>query len=199
MEIHIRYKDGHLDLFDTTTFTKSEPFIGTNMLTEFVVETDGIEESGLWLSVHSYDTSQQEADAAAEPVAFRKRGWKFLLAEAGEVDEIESVTVGGTMLLHRVLGELVCIEILNDSAAIWLGNPHGYSISQRIVALFDAIRGWMSVEGADCEEIARKCGCSYSLITKLQALTMIEQPLDDDESDNAEENWMEGLIDEDID
>ena len=123
MEIRIRYKDGHLDLFDTTTFTKSEPFIGTNMLTEFVVETDGIEESGLWLSVHSYDASQQEADAAAEPVAFRKRGWKFLLAEAGEVDEIESVTVGGTMLLHRVLGELVCIEILNDSAAIWLGNP----------------------------------------------------------------------------
>lgn len=57
----------------------------------------------------------------------------------------------------------------------------------------------MSVEGADCEEIARKCGCGYSLITKLQALTTIEQPLDDDEPDNAEENWMEGLIDEDID
>ena len=67
------------------------------------------------------------------------------------------------------------------------------------MALFDAIRGWMSVEGADCEEIARKCGCGYSLITKLQALTTIEQPLDDDEPDNAEENWMEGLIDEDID
>lgn len=164
-----------------------------------VIETDGIEESGLWLSAHFYDAGQQETDAAAEPVAFRKRGWKFLLAEAGEVEEIEPFSVGGTVFLQQVLGELVCMEILNDNAAIWLGNPHGYSISQRIVALFNAIRGWMSVEGADCEEIARKCGCDYSLITKLQALTMIEQPLDDDEPDNAEENWMEGLIDEDID
>lgn len=123
MEIRIRYKDGHLDLFDTSMFTKSELFAGTNMPTEFVIETNGIEESGLWLSAHSYDAGQQEADAAAEPVAFRKHGLKFLLAEAGEVDEVESVTVGGTMLLYRVLGELVCMEILNDSAAIWLETP----------------------------------------------------------------------------
>lgn len=46
MEIRIRYKDGHLDLFDTSTFTKSEPFAGTNMLTEFVIDTEDVEESG---------------------------------------------------------------------------------------------------------------------------------------------------------
>lgn len=56
-------------------------------------------------------------------MVFRRRSWKFLFAEAGEVDKIESVSVGGTMLLHRVLGELVCIDILNDNAAIWLETP----------------------------------------------------------------------------
>lgn len=103
------------------------------------------------------------------------------------------------MLLHRVLGELVCIDILNDNAAIWLGNPRGYSINQRIVALFDAIRGLMSVEGADCEEIARKCGCSHALVTKLQALAVVDQHSSEEEVEDAETNWMEGLIDEDID
>ncbi len=169
------------------------------MLTEFVIETNGVEESGLWLSVHSYNTGQQEADAMTEPVAFRKRGWKLLLAEAGEVDEIVSVSVGGTVFLQRVLGELVNMETLNDNASIWLGNSHGYSIGQRIIAPFDAMMRWLSVEGADCEEIVRKCGYSYALVTKLQAPATVDQPSADDETDDIDENWMEGLIDEDID
>lgn len=99
------------------------------------------------LVAESIPTIERETDAAAEPVAFRKRGWKFLLAEAREVEEIESFSVSGTVFLQQVLGELVCMEILNDNAAIWLGNPHGYSISQRIVELFDAMKSWMSIGG----------------------------------------------------
>lgn len=56
----------------------------------------------------------------------------------------------------------------------------------------------MSVEDTDCEEIPRKYDCSYALVTKLQALTMNVQP-SDDEVDDTDNYWMEGLIDEDID
>ena len=123
------------------------------MLTEFVTDTEDVEESGLWLSAHSYDAEQQEADAATKSVAFRKRGWKFLLAETTEVEETESVSVGGTMLLQRVLDEPVCIEVLNGIATIWLGNPHGYGIGRRIVALFNAMKGLMSRLRADRVEM----------------------------------------------
>ena len=102
-----------------------------------VIETDGIEESGLWLSTHFYDAGRQETDAAAEPVAFRKRGWKFLLAEAGEVEGIESFSLVEPCFCSRSWTSW-SVWRFYDNAAIWLGNPHGYSISQRIVALFDA-------------------------------------------------------------
>ena len=40
MEIRIRYRSNRVDVFDTDTFTKSEPFSNANMLTDFEILFD---------------------------------------------------------------------------------------------------------------------------------------------------------------
>ena len=91
MDIRIRYRSNRIDVFDTDTFTKSEPFGNVNMLTDFEILFDQLGDTGIWLAAHSYDASQSyrgEAKDDSIPVAHRKKGWRFLLAESGEIDEI---------------------------------------------------------------------------------------------------------------
>lgn len=45
----------------------------------------------------------------------------------------------------------------------------------------------------------RAVGCSYALVTNLQALATVNQPSADNETDDIDENRMEGLMDEGID
>lgn len=104
MIVRVRYGDGRLETFDTASFTAVAPFQATNMLTDFCLRLDDME-GGLWLEAHCYDISsaysgeaQQGQGAPAAPVARRKMGWRFLLAEAGELAGVQSVAVDGTAL-----------------------------------------------------------------------------------------------------
>lgn len=45
----------------------------------------------------------------------------------------------------------------------------------------------------------RAVGCSYALVTNLQALATVNQLSADDETDDIDENRMEGLMDKGID
>lgn len=85
MKIHIRYENNRLDIFDTTAFTKAEPFDGENMLTNFEVRVDALGNTGLWLMAHRYEIGEaylKQAPDDETPTARRKRGWRFLLSEA---------------------------------------------------------------------------------------------------------------------
>ena len=72
------------------------------------------------------------------PVARRRRGWRFLLAEASELDELEWVAVDGELALARVLGEMVDVGQLMRSARLWLGTSNR-SVAETIVHLFDEL------------------------------------------------------------
>ena len=60
-------------------------------------------------------------------------------------------------------------------------------------------RGFGCVRRLGAQGETRAVGCSYALVTNLQALPTVNQPSADDATDDIDENRMEGLIDEGID
>lgn len=195
MKIKVRYRNNRLDVFDTDSFTKSEPFPGTNMLSNFEVQLELLGGTGLWLSAHHYDAAQTLADqeCGETPVARRKRGWRFLLAEASEVEEVESVCIDQELVLQRMCGELVDVLRLNEVAKLWVTDSESMCTAEKILELFDVLP--REEEGMDGEAVARRCGCSFTLVKALQAMRQSDEASDELAED--EDNWMEGMDHED--
>jgi hypothetical protein len=196
LKIEITYKSGKVDVFDTNTFTAPTPFSGTNMLTNFELQLDALSEGGLWLCAHSYDASATYREQTREgetPTAHRKRGWRFLLAEASEVITIEEIVAEDEVVATRVLDELINMRRLNRMCATWLGSSSA-ATAVRLVQLFDRLSVIAAIEsGQTPEETASQCGCSLDLIYRLKAVTAHESQ---DTEDEEQENWMEGIEDE---
>lgn len=200
MEIRIRYRSNRVDIFDTDTFTKSEPFGNANMLTDFEILFDQLGKTGIWLAAHSYDASQSYRGDTPDdeiPVARRKKGWRFLLAESEEVAGIETVSIGGGIVLQRICGELVDVLKLDETASAWIGNSDDLSAVDKAVALFEVLTR-SAPAGAVPDDIARMCGCSMALMGTLQAMGLATDG-DDGEEETEDGDWMEGLDHEDVD
>lgn len=199
MKIEMAYRNGRVDVFDTMSFTAPSPLGKGNALTNFELRFDELGKTGLWLATHHYDadpSGTEEYPDDETPVARRRRGWRFLLAEASELDELEWVAVDGEVALARVLGEMVDVGQLMRSARLWLGTPNR-SVAETIVHLFDELS---AVSQTDCgiarDAIPRHCGCSEELVYRLKAACPRESP-NETETDNQEENWLEGFENED--
>ena len=172
MRIEMAYRNGRVDVFDTMSFTAPSPLGKENALTNFELRFDELGNTGLWLAAHHYDVNPSGAESCPDdetPVARRRRGWRFLLAEASEIDELESVAVDGEVALVRVLGEMVDVEQLMRSARLWLGTSNR-SVAETIMQLFDVLS---TVSQADCgiarDAIPRHCGCSEDLVYRLRS------------------------------
>lgn len=199
MRIEMAYRNGRVDVFDTMSFTAPSPLGKENALTNFELRFDELGNTGLWLAAHHYDVNPSGAESCPDdetPVARRRRGWRFLLAEASEIDELESVAVDGEVALVRVLGEMVDVEQLMRSARLWLGTSNR-SVAETIIQLFDVLS---TVSQADCgiarDAIPRHCGCSEDLVYRLRAACPGQSP-NETETDKQEENWLEGFENED--
>lgn len=197
MKVQIRYESNRLDIFDTSTFTKAEPFEGANMLTNFEVRVDELGNTGLWLIAHMYETGESFANAAKEgetPTARRKRGWRFLLAEAGELSAIESLSIDGQTVLMKVAGELADLVRFEQMCDLWLPSAGGRSIAQRFVLLFDVLCRAFPETAADGDAIARMCGLSKRAIDEVRERTApgFEQVVAEEE----EEDWLSGFYEE---
>lgn len=194
MRVKIRYASNRLDVFDTDTFTKSEPFSSASMLTNFELRFDSLGDTGLWLEAHHYDISPsygEQADAHETSVARRKRGWRFLLAEAGEMSEIETVLVDEVCVLQRICGELVDVLKLDEQCQAWVTGSQSLCVSDKLIELYQALA--FASETGDADVIARSCGCSYGLIKAIQAMRSAETNTQECDRVEEEENWMEGF------
>ena len=110
MIVRIIYECGRIDVFDTLTFAASAPFGATNMLTEFSVDTSGVEERGLWLTVSCYAARGEYRDGVPDdaiPIARRSKGWRFLLSSKEEVAGLSRVELDGIAVLERAGGKLL--------------------------------------------------------------------------------------------
>lgn len=198
MKIEIAYTDGRIDVFDTVSFTAPNPLGKENALTNFELRFDKLGDTGLWLSAHHYDASPSYAEECPDdetPVARRKRGWRFLLAEASEIAELESVAIDGEVALNRILGEMVDVARLRRNETLWLGTSNR-SITEAIIELFDALSVISQVDAAmPPDAVTRQCGCSEELVYRLKAV-LSNQDAADEEVNAQEENWLEGFEDE---
>lgn len=93
MKVQSNNRDGRLNVFDTDSRTQSQPFGGGCMLADYEARFGQLEK-GLWLQTHFYETDQrfkEDLDDSVVPVGRRAMGWRLLLAEAGELEEVEQV------------------------------------------------------------------------------------------------------------
>lgn len=189
MRIQVRYESNRLDVFDTASFTKPEPFDGANMLTNFEVRVDELGNTGLWLVAHQYEVAEAYAKAADEgetPIARRKRGWKFLLAEARELPGVESVVIDGQTTLMRIAGELADMVRFEQMCELWLPMSAGKSIATRAILLFDALCAAFPEHAADANAIARMCGFSARAIDDIRERITPNMP----DAEEDEEDWL---------
>ena len=197
MIVKVTYDDQRLDVFDTATFTSATPLGKSNMLTNFEVRVDELGNTGLWLIAHMYETGESFANAAKEgetPTARRKRGWRFLLAEAGELSAIEALSIDGQPVLMKVAGELADMVRFEQMCDLWLPSAGGRSIAQRFVLLFDVLCRAFPETAADGDAIARMCGLSKRAIDEVRerAAPGFEQV----DAEEEEEDWLSGFYEE---
>lgn len=65
---------------------------------------------GVWVRMYWHeaaDTYRDVVDGAGLPIARRRDGWSFLVADPGDVDVLDRLTLDGEIVLERMAGRLV--------------------------------------------------------------------------------------------
>lgn len=65
---------------------------------------------GVWVRMHWHeaaDAYRDVVDGAGLPIARRRDGWSFLVADPGDVDVLDRLTFDGEIVLERMAGRLV--------------------------------------------------------------------------------------------
>ena len=173
MVIVIRYDNGRIDAFDTVSFTAPQPFPAKNMLTNFELKLDALGTTGLWLAAHYYDVDpayRGDAEGGEIPVARRKMGWRFLLAQADEVAHVRTVELDGSVVMRRIAGQLIDYARFEERAKAALGEKPS-AINKRVLALYDFIERKNRALGlpVDAGTIAGEFGFTAKMISDIEA------------------------------
>ncbi len=108
------YSGGRIDVFDTDHHVDAMPQRG-NLLANYTLDLSDVAGDGLWLRSYYHeaaDAYREEPGPTGLPVARRRDGWSFLIADADDLDRLNRLTVDGETVLARIAGELVEIAAL---------------------------------------------------------------------------------------
>lgn len=114
MIVKAYYSGGRIDVFDTDRMTDGVPQPG-NLLTNYTLDLSDVNGESLWLCSYYYEAAQTYKDEKGPkglPVARRRDGWSFLLADAEDMQRLNRVTVDGETVLAQIAGELVDVSAL---------------------------------------------------------------------------------------
>lgn len=114
MIVKAYYSGGRIDVFDTDRMTDGVPQPG-NLLTNYTLDLSDVNGESLWLCSYYYEAAQAYKDEKGPkglPVARRRDGWSFLLADAEDMQRLNRVTVDGETMLAQIAGELVDVSAL---------------------------------------------------------------------------------------
>lgn len=114
MIVKAYYAGGRIDVFDTDRMTDGVPQPG-NLLTNYTLDLADVNGESLWLCSYYYEAAQaykNEPGPKGLPVARRRDGWSFLIADADDMQKLNRVTMDGETVLIQIEGELV------DAAAL---------------------------------------------------------------------------------
>lgn len=120
MIIKAYYSGGRIDVFDTDRMTDGVPQPG-NLLTNYTLDLSDVNGESLWLCSYYYEAAQAYKDEKGPkglPVARRRDGWSFLLADAEDMQRLNRVTVDGETVLAQIAGELVDVSALMRASEV---------------------------------------------------------------------------------
>lgn len=109
------YSSGRIDIFDTDHMIDCAPQPG-NLLTNYTLDLGDVNEDSLWLRSYYYEATEEyknELDPKGFPVARRRDGWSFLVADAEDIRMLNRLTVDGETVLVQMAGELVDAAVLS--------------------------------------------------------------------------------------
>ncbi len=115
MIVKAYYSGGRIDVFDTDRMTDGIPQPG-NLLTNYTLDLSDVNGESLWLCSYYYEAAQAYKDEKGPkglPVARRRDGWSFLLADVEDMQRLNRVTVDGETVLVQIAGELVDASVLS--------------------------------------------------------------------------------------
>lgn len=115
MIVKVYYSGGRIDVFDTDRMTDGIPQPG-NLLTNYALDLSDVNGESLWLRSYYYEAAQAYKDEKGPkglPVARRRDGWSFLLADADDMQDLNRVTLDGETVLVQMAGELVDTSALS--------------------------------------------------------------------------------------
>lgn len=168
MIVKAYYPGGLIDVFDTDHFTEALPLRG-NLLTNYALDCSAaLAGGGIWMRAYWHETADEYrsvVDDAGLPVARRRDGWSFLLADAGDVAMLERLTLDGEIVLERIDGALVDASVLMRAydAADDLG-PRAVSAHAYLEALLGD-----GGTGDPEEEICRRMGMTVETWREIEA------------------------------
>lgn len=164
MIIKAYYSSGRIDVFDTDRMTDGIPQPG-NLLTNYSLDLADMNGESLWLCSYYYEVAEaykEEPGPKGLPVARRRDGWSFLIADAEDLQRLNRVTVDGETILIQIAGELVdttalawaydCAEEYASKIAI---------VYRAAVSVSDDSDNWMT-------DIGAQLGISQNLLHILQ-------------------------------
>ncbi len=109
MIVKAYYSGGRIDVFDTDRMTDGVPQPG-NLLTNYTLDLADVNGESLWLCSYYYEAAEaykEEPGPKGFPVARRRDGWSFLIADAEDLQRLNRVTLDGETVLVQIAGELV--------------------------------------------------------------------------------------------
>ena len=161
MIIKAYYAGGRIDVFDTDRMTDGIPQPG-NLLTNYTLDLSDVGEECLWLRSYYYETAdayKDEIGPAGLPMARRRDGWSFLVADEEDLKSLNCLTVDGETVLAHIADNLVDVSTL-----AW-----AYEICDRISPQIAQCNRIMEAVGAEKSEdigipidvlqkVTRSCG-----------------------------------------
>lgn len=169
MIVKAYYAGGHIDVFDTDHLVDAVPQPG-NLLANYTLDFSDLAGDCLWLRSYYHeaaDTYREEPGPAGLPVARRRDGWSFLIADADDLERLNRLTVDGETVLVRVAGELV-----DATALSWAYDAVGEYPAMMLAALQSC--GLLSCEGH--AEAADAMGAPWSVVEAISAQAPAEAP-----------------------
>lgn len=183
MKLITYYQTGKIDVFDTATFTATDPFKrdGMNLITEFAIRFDLLEDKnsneGLVVDVYWYDAKIHDKDNAVTSLdekknatlnnALLKASTRIRLISKRELEDVAKITLDGELVEWRQGGELVNGVKFFSQELLYFSNGRSASITERACKISQFIKnanpeladeiiaGWMGLPPTVLETMKR--------------------------------------------
>lgn len=190
MKIEVLYKDNRFEEFDSSAQTCAEPYHrkGVNVLTDWNLYLDALEENGVILVQHWYDGNPEAKHGTVPlggvdvPVASRQIGCALLLVSPEELDELVWLKKDDEKILWREGDDLINGERFFAMEQLCYSDATTTSINKRAVAVFDYLKNVHP--DAENDEIAARIGYTVAAIEHVHRAEKVQSAgYDDDVSD----------------